>query len=48
MKRAGKSERQHMRRFTNKREEWEDTTVWREIEEEESALADEADMEERE
>jgi len=33
-----------MRRFTNKREEWEGTTVWQDIEEEESTLADEADL----
>jgi hypothetical protein len=34
-----------MRRFTNKREEWEDTTVWQEIEDEEERLAQEADTE---
>jgi hypothetical protein len=34
-----------MRRFTNKREEWEDTTVWQEIEEEEDRKSQEADME---
>jgi len=32
-----------MRRFTNRREEWEDTTVYQEIEEEEDRMNQEAD-----